>query len=295
LVAPVIADVFHTRALALRAGESVAASVSPQLSAIEWAPWLDVYVLALGDTYLELARTAGPGGGRPASFEELFSTFPSGREGLFEAARLAYERATRMTPLDPFVWLHLGRLHATWAEAERDTARRQSQLAEAAASLDRAIAQGPGRVRLLDEAAVVNFQLGRLEEATRLTMRAIEGDRRTSERVSRLGDIAHAGGAPAIARERYVEALRLDQRSGAAEIGLARLDWLAGNRMGAIERAHRATRLQMRNWRHYHELAIMLRDAERWDEALVAARSARRFAPAWEWDDLTMLVESVRR
>jgi len=51
----------------------------------------------------------------------------------------------------------------------------------------------------------------------------------------------------------------------------------------------------MRNWVYRRDLALILRDMERWSQALIEARAARRFAPAWEWDDLTVLVDTVRR
>jgi hypothetical protein len=51
----------------------------------------------------------------------------------------------------------------------------------------------------------------------------------------------------------------------------------------------------MRNWRYRRDLALIHRDLEQWPQALTEARAARRLAPAWEWDDLSALVEAVRR
>jgi Flp pilus assembly protein TadD len=91
----------------------------------------------------------------------------------------------------------------------------------------------------------------------------------------------------------YQQALTLDTRSAPAEAGLAALDRAAGNLPSALEHAQRAARYQMRSWQYQRDLALILRDLGQPAEALVAARAARRMAPAWELDDLTALIQSV--
>jgi hypothetical protein len=49
----------------------------------------------------------------------------------------------------------------------------------------------------------------------------------------------------------------------------------------------------MRSWQYQRDLAVAYRDVGQQADALVAARAARRMAPAWEQDDLTALIQSV--
>ncbi|MDP8923055.1 MAG: O-antigen ligase family protein, partial [Chloroflexota bacterium] len=57
LIAPLLADLYHTRALAMRAAEAPASSVIPEREAARWAPWQDVPLLAMALAYLDIART----------------------------------------------------------------------------------------------------------------------------------------------------------------------------------------------------------------------------------------------
>ena len=296
LLGPLLADLYHTRALALRAGEAPAASVGEELLAIRWAPERDVYAIALGQAYLEIARTThAPESAQPGVFEDLYDLTPTGHDGLLRAARLSMERVAARSPLDPYSHLYVARVRVLRAEATRDPSERAAELAAAAASFDRAISLSPRRAQFYDEAASALLRLGRIDEAIG-RYRAAEGlDRTTSERLARIGDAEAARGDPEAARARYAEALALDPRSAAAEHGLALLARGSGDLGSAAEHAERAARFQMRNWLYHRDLALIYRDLEDWPPALAEARAARRWAPAWEWDDLTALIEVVRR
>ena len=296
VLSPFMADLYHTQALALRAAEAPAASLAEELVATRWAPERDVHHLALAETYLELARTTATARSNvPSVFEELFAFTPTGRDGLFAAARLALERAAAANPLDPYTHRYLGRLEALWSEAVPDPAERDRRLAAAVERYDRAVALSPNRAIFHDEAGLVLTHLGRADAAIDRYRRAAELDRPTAERVARIGDAEARVGDVAAARASYVQALSLDPRSAAAEHGLALLDRGEGALPSAAEHAERAVRLDMRNWLYHRDLALVYRDLEDWPRALAEARAARRFAPAWEWDELAALTESVRR
>lgn len=295
VVAPMVADLYHTRALALRAGEAPAASVAPELSAVEWTSRHDVYLLALGETYLELARTtAAREAVSPSTFGDLATAMPTGRDGLFAAARLAFERAAETNPLDPYSHVHLGRSAMLRSEATRDPSERTQSLRAALQAYDLAAALGPHRASFYDEAGLAATLLGQSDVAIERYRQAAALDRLTSERLARIGDAEVARGDPAAARGRYEEALGLDPRSAAAEHGLALLDSAASDAVSALEHAQRAARFQMRNWVYRRDLAFAYQAVGQWPAALVEARSARRLAPAWEWDDLDTLIESAR-
>jgi tetratricopeptide (TPR) repeat protein len=296
IIGPLMADVYHTQALGLRAGEAAASSLARELEAISWAPDRDVYPLALADTYLELARaTAARESAAPGRFDDLFTLVPTGRDGLFIAARLAAERALELTPLDAYTHAHAARFWSTWSEATDDPIQRSDRLTQAAREYDRAIELGPRRVAFYDESGLVLARLGRWEAALERYGQAEALTRRTAERVARAGDIEAGRGNTSAARALYHEALELDGRSAPAEHGLANLERAAGDPWAALEHAQRAARFQMRNWEYHRDLAIVYRDLEEWSEALSEARTARRLAPAWEWDELAELVESTRR
>lgn len=296
LVGPLVADLSHTRALALRAAEAPASSIAEQLNAIDWQPGEDVYVLALGETFQLIARDAAPQGvAPPTRFEQLAERLPEGREALFGGARLAFERAVALSPLDPYSHLHLARFWAEWADVARDPALRAERLDRAADEYAAAIHLSPNRPTLHDEAGLALARAGRFDESVEQYGQADRLSRPTAERIARVGDVLARRGDEAGARERYLAALGLDARSAPAHHGLARLARSTGDLSAALDHAQRAARSQMRNWEYRLDLALIHRDLGNWDEALVEARSARRFAPAWERDELSELVEAVRR
>jgi tetratricopeptide (TPR) repeat protein len=294
LTAPFLADLYHTRALALRAGEAPGSSTRQELSAAQSVPWLDVPLLTLGDLYLDLARTSTLSSTVTVStFQDLFEIAPSSRAALFEAARLTLERAAAMNPRDPYPHAALARYWTMRAEASRDPSEQADLYGHAVEAYDRAIAAGPSRVSFYDESGVALTGWGKPALALDRYWQAEALSRPTAERQTRIADAVLAQGDVAGARALYEQALTLDDRSAPAEAGLARLDRDAGNLQSALEHAQRAARYQMRNWHYQRDLAVAYRDVGQQAEALVAARAARRMAPAWEQDDLTALIQSV--
>jgi O-antigen ligase/tetratricopeptide (TPR) repeat protein len=294
LTAPFLADLYHTRALALRAGEAPGSASRQAVSAAQSAPWLDVPLLTLADLYLDIARTSTLS--TPATintFEDLFETVPSSRAALFEAARLTLERAVAMNPLDPYPHAALARHWMMRGEASRDPSEQEDLYGRAVEGYDRAIAAGPSRVTSYDEAGVALTRWGRPALALERFRQAEALDRPTAERLARMADATVVAGDVTAARSLYEQALTLDPYSAPAEAGLARLDRAAGDLLAALEHAQRAARFQMRNWEYQRDLALIQRDLGQTAEALESARSARRMAPAWELDDLTALIQSV--
>ncbi|MCC6173766.1 MAG: O-antigen ligase family protein [Chloroflexi bacterium] len=295
LTAPFLADLYHTRALALRAGEAPASSLPEELAAVRMVPWQDIPVLALGLTYDDLASTTSAATSTlPTSFEDLYTLVPTSRAAQFAAARLAFERSVAVNPLDPYSHAHLARHLVTAAEATHDAAEQTSLLSDAVIAYDRAIALGPSRVAFYDEEGVALTRLGQPDLAIARFRQAEALTKPTAERLARIGDAEVVRGDTTAARNDYEQALALDRTSAPAEAGLAALDVAAGDLSSALEHAQRAARYQMRNWRYHRDLALIYRDLGQNDEALVEARTARRLAPAWEWDDLAALVDSVR-
>ena len=294
LTAPFLADLYHTRALALRAGEAPGSSTRQEIAAVQSVPWLDVPLLALGETFLDIAKTSTLTSSVTInSFQDLYEIAPSSRAALFEAARLTFERAVDRNPLDPYTHAGLARHWMLRAEASRDPAEQADAYGKAVEAYDRAIAAGPSRVGFYDESGVALTRWGRPALALERFKEADALSRPTAERLSRMADATLVAGDVAGARALYEQALTLDARSAPAEAGLARLDREAGNLQGAVEHAQRAARFQMRNWQYQRDLALAYRDVGMTSEALAAARTARRIAPAWEMDDLTALIQSV--
>lgn len=294
LTAPFLADLYHTRALALRAGEAPGSSSRQEIAAIETVPWLDVPLLALADTYLDLARTTTlESTATLATFDDLFTVAPSSRAALFDGARLALERAVQINPRDPYTHAALARHWVLRAEASRDPAERTAHYGRAVEAFDEAIATGPSRVGFYDEAGVALTRWGRPDPALERFRQADALSRPTAERLTRIADAMLVAGDAGAARGLYGRALALDNRSAPAEAGLARLDRAAGDLAPALEHAQRAARFQMRNWQYHRDLALIQRDLGQNADALVSARTARRLAPAWELDDLTALIQSV--
>lgn len=294
LTAPFLADLYHTRALALRAGEAPGSSTRQEIAAVQAVPWLDVPLLGLGELYLDLARTSTlTSSATIVTFEDLFEKAPSSRAQLFEAARLTLERAVAINPLDPYTHAALARHWTMRAEASRDPTEQADAYGQAVEAYDRAIEAGPSRVGLYDESGVALTRWGRPTLALERFKQAEALSHPTAERLSRMADAMLVAGDSAAARAFYEKALTLDDRSAPAEAGLAGLDRAAGNQAGALEHVQRAARFQMRNWQYQRDLALAYRDAGMASEALVAARTARRLAPAWEADDLTALIQSV--
>ncbi|MGE3912244.1 MAG: O-antigen ligase family protein, partial [Chloroflexota bacterium] len=103
LTGPFLADLYHTRALALRAGEAPGSSAQQELQAARSVPWLDVPLLELGEIYFEIARTTTlTSDVTIESYADLFEKVPSSRAAVFDAARVTLERAAAMNPLDPY-------------------------------------------------------------------------------------------------------------------------------------------------------------------------------------------------
>jgi tetratricopeptide (TPR) repeat protein/O-antigen ligase len=294
LTATFLADLYHTRALALRAGEAPGSSSRQEVAAVQAVPWLDVPVLALADTFLDLARTTTlESNVMVTTFDDLFTVAPSSRAALFEGARLSLERAITINPLDPYPHAAMARHWVMRAEASRDAAEQVELYGRAVESFDNAIAAGPSRVGFYDEAGVALTRWGRPTLALERFKQADALSKPTAERLTRVADAMLAPGDIATARTFYERALALDNRSAPAEAGLARLDRSAGNLSGALEHASRAARFQMRNWQYHRDLALIQRELGMNGEALVSARTARRLAPAWELDELTALIQSV--
>ena len=68
------------------------------LLAARSVPWLDVPLLALGDTFLDIARSSTLNSPVTITkYEDLFEMSPSSRAALFEAARVTLERAVSST------------------------------------------------------------------------------------------------------------------------------------------------------------------------------------------------------
>jgi O-antigen ligase/tetratricopeptide (TPR) repeat protein len=296
LTAPFLADLYHTRALGLRAGEAPGSSSREDLAAALAVPWLDVPLLSLGDVYLDLARTSTltqASAGPINTFQDLVEVSPANRAALFDAARVSIERAIQVNPRDPYPYAMLARHWKMRAEASRDPAEKADLYGQAVAAYDQAIAAGPSRLSFYDESGVALIRSGkpvlgldRLKEAEHL-------DRPTAERTARMADAVLALGDTNGARALYEQALALDARSAPAEAGLAALDRAAGDLPSALEHAQRAARYQMRSWQYQRDLALILKDLGQNADALAAARAARRMAPAWELDDLTALIQSV--
>ena len=294
LTAPFLADLYHTRALALRAGEAPGSSTRQEIAAVQSVPWLDVPLLALGETFLDIARTSTlTSSVTIASFQDLYEIAPSSRAALFEAARLTFERAVDRNPLDPYTHAAVARQWILRAEASRDPAEQGDAYGKAVEAYDRAIATGPSRVGFYDESGVALTRWGRSTLALERFKEADALSHPTAERLSRMADATLVAGDVAGARALYEQALTLDARSAPAEAGLARLDRDAGDPQGALEHAQRAARFQMRNWQYQRDLELAYRDVGMASEALAAARAARRMVPAWEMDDLTALIQSV--
>lgn len=294
LTAHFLADLYHTEALALRAGEAPASSTRRALAAAQSVPWLDVPLLALADTFLDIARTSTlTSSATITTFEDLFETVPSSRAALFDAARVTLERAVQINPLDPYTHVALARYAMLRAEASRDPAEQAQLYQTAVEAYDRAIEAGPSRVAFYDEAGVALTRWGRPSLAMGRFAQAEALSRPTAERLTRVADATLVAGDVAGARALYEQALTLDNESSPAEAGLARLDRAAGDLASALEHAQRAARLSMRNWEYQRDLALTLRDLGQREEALEAARAARRLAPAWEQDELTALIDSV--
>jgi tetratricopeptide (TPR) repeat protein len=294
LTAPFLADLYHTRALALRAGEAPGSSSRQELAAAAAVPWLDVPLLALADTYLDLARTSTlTSSATINSFDDLQETSPANRASLFDAARVTLERAIDRNPRDPYPHAMMARMWKMQAEASRDPNEKSDLYGRAVEEYDRAISLGPSRLSLYDDSGVALTRLGKPGLALDRFKQAEALDRPTAERLSRMADATLAQGDAAGARALYQQALALDSRSAPAEAGLATLDRADGNLPSALEHAQRAARYQMRSWQSQRDLALILRDLGQNADALAAARAARRLAPAWELDDLTVLIQSV--
>jgi len=294
LTAPFLADLYHTRALGLRAGEAPGSSIRQELNAAQSTPWLDVPVLSLGETFLELARGSNLGPSpTPTSFSDLFEMMPTSRTGQFEAARLALERAVSINPLDPYPHAALARLWVARAEASRDPSERADAYGRAVSEYDRAIETGPSRVDLYDEAGVALTRWGKPDLALERFRQADALTHPTSERLARMGDAKLEAGDPMAARALYEQALGLDARSAPGHAGLAGLDRAAGDLTSALDHAQRAARYQMRNWVYHRDLAQVYQALGMFPEGLAEARTARRMAPAWEADDLNALIQSL--
>ncbi len=295
MVGPLIADLYYTRGLALRAGEAPAQSITELLNATGWAPNQDVYYLALGRAYQEVASTtAARESPVPATFDDLAAFTPTGRDGLFAAARLALERGVDVNPRDPYSYLHLARFWALWGDVDRGSNERMARLGRAADAYDTAIALSPNRATFYDEAGLAYLQLGHADDAERRYQEAEVRDAPSAERLARLGDAAQLRGDAAAASARYAAALALNPRSAPAERGLAQLARERGDLQEALEHAERAARFQMREWTYRRDLALIHQELGQAQQGLEEARAARRLAPAWEWNALRMLIESLR-
>jgi Flp pilus assembly protein TadD/O-antigen ligase len=294
ITAPFLADLYHTRALALRAGEAPGSSSQQDLLAARAVPWLDVPLLALGDTFLDIARSSTlTSSVNITSYQDLFEMSPSSRAALFESARVTLERAAVMNPLDPYAHAYLGRHWTMRAEASRDPAEQSDLYGRAVEAYDRAITAGPSRVSFYDESGVALIRWGKPALALERFRQAQQLSRPSAERLTRMADAVLAQGDTVQARVLYEQALTLDQRSAPADAGLARMEHAAGNLPAALNRMQRAARNQMRNWEYQRDVAVLQKELGQNAEALVSARTARRLAPAWELDDLNALIQSV--
>ena len=204
LTAPFLADLYHTRALALRAGEAPGSSTRQEIAAAQSVPWLDMPLLALGETFLDIAKTSTlTSTVTISSFEDLYEIAPSSRAALFEAARLSLERAAALSPLDPYPHAALARQYTMRAEASRDPSEQADLYGKAVEAYDRAIAAGPSRVGFYDESGVALTRWGRPALALERFRQAEALGHPTAERL--IG--AANGTAPRALRDRALAEL----------------------------------------------------------------------------------------
>lgn len=131
--------------------------------ALRMRPWEDRYALNLGSSWMERARREPEGEGEQ-------------RRRDLENAREAFERAERLSPLDPDHPHNLAKLYRNWTKLGSAPAEREVNLRRADDSYRRAVALAPDRGPLLDDWAILFLESGDLQRGLEILDRSAEVD-----------------------------------------------------------------------------------------------------------------------
>jgi tetratricopeptide (TPR) repeat protein len=207
------ADVYLKQGNGLDTHGHIAESVVAFRQAVNLAPYQAFYAVYLGRAYLELAGLSTdltPGLSSPLTLSSVLSDAPSpwmtlSKNDAYESARVIFEYARDVEPLNPDHYGNLARLYRLWGES-KDTTKLElsSHYSEQATTLS------PHSAQLFDEWALTLVDLGRTQDAIDRASKAMSLDSSFATTHVVLGDVLLESGNAEGALAEHRRALELD-------------------------------------------------------------------------------------
>jgi tetratricopeptide (TPR) repeat protein len=208
-------------------------------------------------------------------------------------AAVALEHAYELRPRHIDHPRNVARLHRLWATLLQNPEARAVQNAEAERWYERTLAIAPTHAAVLNEWALMKFDLSETNRALEMLARSLEIDPRYVTTYWILGNLRASTGDPEGALREYDRALDLDDRllpalsgKGAVLLQLGRLD-------DAIAANRRALEIRPGDFISRKNLAVLYRDKGALESAANEARAALAVAPKNERDALQQFIADV--
>jgi tetratricopeptide (TPR) repeat protein len=248
--------------------------------ALALRPYTDAYEANLGRVLsLEGARLAPTNG--PQADDHM------------RRAEAALERAYEMRPSHLDHPRNIARLHSLWASLLRNPEAREREYAEADRWYARTLAVAPTHAAVLNEWALMHFELRETDRALEMLGRSIEIDPRYTTSYWIRGNVRASSGDPEGALQDYDAALAIYDRllpalsgKGAVLLQLGRID-------DAIAVNKRALEVKGGDFISRKNLAVLYRDKGDLEESLRYAKSALERSPKAEKEALQQFIADL--
>lgn len=169
-VSVVQADIIYKDALALANGSALAQSIQRFGQALERQPDQDYYLLFLGRSYLEYAKTLQD---------------PAARQKALNQAEAALLRARDINPLQTDHTANLARLHEAWAPLVSDPTARIDHYKKSLAYYSIVVRMSPNTVHLYDQYAQAELEYASFLRTQNLTAEADDSVHTAQEQVTK--------------------------------------------------------------------------------------------------------------
>ena len=274
------ADVYFKIAQAAEAEGNLPAAVDEYRIASRLAPKEDYYLLFLGRSLLESARTARD---------------EATRKALLDQSEEVLKRAQALNPLNTDHTANLARFFAAKSARLTDPAEKRMALETAADYYRIATTMSPNAAHLWNELGGVYMQLGELDKAREAFQRSLELDPRFFETYLRMGQLALQEENWQAAYDAYEQAVRLRPKDARGYSGMAYALAKMGRTEEAIAANQQVLKLRPDDLGALQNLALLNQRIGEYDRALIYARQALEVAPETQKSRIQALIDQIEK
>jgi tetratricopeptide (TPR) repeat protein len=299
------ADIYYKQALNWDDAQQWDASMALYEESIRLAPNQDWYHLFLARVILEKLKTIGSDEGlvalEPQSMDDFLSLTPQDlasldRDSLFRSGDVVLYRAKELNGLNTDHSANLGRMYRIWTEYSETQEQIQERWNQAVSFYQDATTLSPHNAQLFNEWGLVYFMVGKHDEAIEKYQQSVELDAEYVQTYVLLGDAYGMSGDMDAAVESYEKALELRPGQVKPHVQLCAFLGQGGELEQAVGHCETAVGLSPNNYQAHRNLAIIYKDMERFEDALVEALIARELASPEEkaaWDGFIEQLEAA--